>query len=77
MTDIINLILVIIGAVLIFRFSLWLIRRIGLIIKLSYLKKTCKAKVKYLRFPFLPTFMMSEKADIEVEILDTVYLLRL
>ncbi len=77
MTDIINLILVITGLVLVFRFSLWFWRRSMLCIRLASLKKLCGAKITYQRFPFLPTGMASEKADIIVEILDTVYLIRL
>lgn len=77
MTDIINLILLIIGASLLYRFTLWVWRRAGLCIRLGKLKKLCDAKITYQRFPFLPTSMTSEKADITVEILDTVYLIRL
>ena len=77
MTDIINLILVVIAASLIYRFVSWAWRRAALCIKLAELKKMCGAKISYQRFPFLPTFIASKKADITVEILDTVYLIRL
>ena len=59
------------------RFLAWLFRRVSLVVKLEGLKKLCDAKITYQRFPFLPTSMTSEKADITVEILDTVYLIRL
>ena len=77
MTDIINLILAV--AVLLFgiRLTVWISRRVGLCIKLSQLKKLHGAKITYQRFPFLPTRFTSKKADITVEILDTVYLIRL
>ena len=77
MTDIINLILVIIATLLICRFANWFLRRLSLIIKLNKLKSMCGARITYQRFPFLPTRFASEKADIIVEILDTVYLIRL
>lgn len=77
MTDIINLILIIIAVAIAYRFVSWVCRRVSLCIKLSGLKKMCGARITYQRFPFLPTFMANEKADITVEILDTVYLIRL
>ena len=77
MTDIINLLLVFLALMLTYRFVSWGFRRASLCIKLRRLKKLCGAKVTYQRFPFLPTAIMSEKADIVVEILDTVYLIRL
>ena len=77
MTDIINLLLFIISALLIFRFIFWTSRRIKCCIKLASLKKICDAKIRYNRFPLLPMSIQSENADIEVEILDTVYLIRL
>ncbi len=77
MTDIINFILVVIAASVIYRFVSWVWRRASLCIKLAELKKMCGAKITYRRFPFLPTSWASEKADIIVEILDTVYLIRL
>ena len=77
MTDIINLILTIVATMYVCRFLAWLFRRVSLVVKLEGLKKLCDAKITYQRFPFLPTSMTSEKADITVEILDTVYLIRL
>ena len=77
MTDIINLILVVIGISLVYRFITWIWRRVALFIKLEQLKKIPGTKITYLRFPLLPNRFISEKADIMVEILDTVYLIRL
>jgi hypothetical protein len=77
MTDIINLILAIVATMYVCRFLAWLFRRVSLVVKLEGLKKLCGAKIIYQRFPFLPTAMASEKADVIVEILDTVYLIRL
>ncbi len=77
MTDIINLILVVIGVGIAYRLVSWVWRRVSLCVRLAGLKKACGAKITYQRFPLLPTFMASERADITVEILDTVYLIRL
>lgn len=77
MTDIINLILILIAASILYRFVSWIWKRAMLLLKLDSLKKLCGARITYLRFPFLPMFMTREKADIKVEILDTVYLIRL
>ena len=77
MTDIINLILIVVLTLLLCRFISWFYKRVNLCVKLGSLKKMCGAKITYQRFPFLPTRFMSEKADIIVEILDTVYLIRL
>ena len=77
MTDIINLILVIVALIFLLRFNMWFWRRVRLIVKLGELKKMCDARITYVRFPFLPNKLQSEKPDIIVEILDTVYLIRL
>ena len=77
MVDIINLILFIILLVVIFRLTAWVSKRILLIRKLTSLKKECNATVRFTRFPFLPTSLMSEKPDVTVEINDTVYLIKL
>lgn len=77
MTDIINLILIITALLLGVRFVVWILRRVGLLIKLSELKKLHGAKITYHRLPFLPTRLASKNPDITVEILDTVYLIRL
>lgn len=77
MTDIINLLLTVAAVGIVWRFLSFIWIRCGTLIKLSKLKGLVGAKITYLRFPFLPTAFASEKADISVEILDTVYLLRL
>ncbi len=77
MTDIINLILIIIGIILASRLVSWISKRVSLCIKLSSLKGMCGARITYRRSPFLPMCFMSDQADIIVEILDTVYLIRL
>ena len=77
MADIINLILLIIGIVLLVRFILWSRKRIVMIIRLSKLSREYGAEIKYLRCPLFPTRTNSEKPDIYVKILNTVYLVRL
>ena len=77
MVDIINLILFVILALILVKLILRTAKRVQLIIKLNSLKKDCKASVRFHRFPFLPTALMSENPDVSVEIGDTVYLIRL
>jgi hypothetical protein len=48
-----------------------------MIFKLQRLVKEHSGEMKFLRFPFLPNSIASEKPDISVKILDTVYLIRL
>lgn len=77
MVDIINFLLLIAGCVLLVRFVLFSRKRIVLIIKLSRLIKECNGELKFLRFPFSPTRMNTEKPDIYIKILNTVYIIRL
>ena len=77
MIDIINIILVALAALILIRFCVWMYKRITLIFKLTRLAKQHSGELKFLRFPFLPTSMSSEKPDVSVKILDTVYLIRL
>ena len=77
MVDIINLILVAVLSVVIVRLFVWLCKRIRMIFKLKRLVKEHSGEMKFLRFPFLPNSIASEKPDILVKILDTVYLIRL
>ena len=77
MVQIINLILFIIISIALIRLVLWISKRAQLIIKLNSLKSECKATVRFSRFPFLPTSMMSKNPDVTVEIGNTVYLIRL
>lgn len=77
MVEIINLILFILLSILLIRLAVWLSKRVGMIVKLMKLVKEYSGELKFLRFPFLPNFLTSEKPDISVRILDTVYLIRL
>ena len=77
MVDIINFALLVIAIVFIVRFALWTRKRIVLILKLRRLVNKHNGEMKFLRSPFLPTHLNSEKPDIYVKILDTVYLIRL
>ena len=77
MNDIIQLILVVILLVIAFNFTVWFSKRTRLINKIYRLKKLCNAKISLQRFPYRPMWMISEQPDIKVEILDTVYLIRI
>ena len=77
MIDIINLILFVMLAIFLTRLGLWLFKRARLIARIYSLKKECGASVKFLRFPLLPTSLISENPDVAVEIGNTVYLIRL
>ena len=77
MVDIINVLLFIIACVLLVRFVGWTYKRIRMIRKLKRLVKEHDGELRFLKFPFLPNAFTSEKPDISVRILDTVYLIRL
>ena len=77
MVDIINVLLFIIACVLLVRFVAWTYKRIRMIRKLKRLVKEHDGELRFLKFPFLPNAFTSEKPDISVRILDTVYLIRL
>ena len=77
MIDIINIILIALAALILIRFCVWMYKRIALIFKLTRLVKQHSGELKFLRFPFLPNSISSEKPDVSVKILDTVYLIRL
>ena len=77
MVDIINIFLLVILCILIIRLVLWTRKRIALIFKLKKLVRVHSGEIKFLRCPFLPTRMTSEKPDIRIKILDTVYFIRL
>lgn len=77
MVDIINFLLLILAIVFITRLALWLRKRIVLVLKLKKLVSRHNGELKFLRLPFLPTRMNSEKPDAYVKILNTVYLIRL
>lgn len=77
MTDIIELIIVIIFLWVLFSFIGFASKRIYLLIKLSELCKYCKASFSLQSFILRPMWLCPEKADIVLEILDTVYHIRL
>ena len=77
MVDIINFLLLILAIVFITRLALWMRKRIVLVLKLKKLVSRHNGELKFLRLPFLPTRMNSEKPDVYVKILNTVYLIRL
>lgn len=77
MVDIISFLLLSLAIVLVVRLTLWLRKRIALILKLKRLVIRHNGELKFLRLPFLPTRTNSEKADVYIRIIDTVYLMRL
>ena len=77
MVDIINIALLIIGLILTLRLFKWVRKRLRLIARLQSLAREYGGKVKFLRFPLLPTRVKSIKPDAYVRICDTVYLIRL
>ena len=77
MVDVINFLLLIVALILIVRFILWSRKRIAMVIRLNGLKRELGAEVKFLRSPLLPTRTNSQKPDLYVKILNTVYLIRL
>ncbi len=77
MVDIINFLLLAALAICLVRLIFWVSKRCLVIVKLMTLKRECGAKIKFLRFPFLPNACISKNPDISVEIRDTVYLIRL
>ena len=77
MNDLIRLIIGTVITVVCLSFSYWLACRISLLLKLNSLKKLCNAKISLQVWPFRPMWAAKEKADIKIEILNTVYLIRL
>ena len=77
MVDIINLLLLVIGCVLVLKITKYLRKRIVLICRLTKLAKEYDGKLKFTRFPLLPTRTNTTKPDAYIKILDTVYLIRL
>jgi len=77
MNDIINLLLTILIIFLTVKFLSFEIKRGILLQRLYELKKSCNAKITLHKCIFLPKFKDDGKADISVEIRNTVYLLRL
>lgn len=77
MVDIINIALLIIGIIIVLRLLRWTRKRLRLIARLKTLEREYGGKVKFLKFPLLPTRVNSPNPDAYVRILDTVYLIRL
>ncbi len=77
MADIIELIITVIFLWLLFIFIGFASKRIYLIIKLTELCKYCKSNFSLHSFIFRPNWLCPEKSDIMLEILDTVYHIRL
>lgn len=77
MNDIITFLIVLFLFSLMANFSIWFVKRTILLIKIFGLKKECGAKISLQVFPYRPMWIASKGADIRVEILNTVYLIRL
>ncbi len=59
------------------RLIIFVIRRTMMLVQIYSLKKQCGAKISLHSFPYRPMWMTGKRADITVEILDTVYHIRL
>ena len=77
MNDFVALFAVLLAVWLLYRLASLTAKRILLMRSLSSLKKSCGATVRYLRNPFASFFKKSDTPDVAVEILDTVYLIRI
>lgn len=77
MTDIIELIITVICLWLLFKLIGFISKRVFLLIKLLGLCKYCKAHFSLQSFFLRPMWLCPEGADIKLEILDTVYHIRL
>ncbi len=77
MNDILLLILWLLALAVLFKLGLWIYKRVFLLVKLYSLKKECGAKITLHTFPLLPALCKRSRPDITVEILDTVYYIRL
>ena len=77
MTDIIELLILIFILVIIWRIGSFLTKRTLMLFRIYGLKKACNAKISLQSFPYRPMWMAGKKPDIRVEILDTVYLIRI
>ena len=58
-------------------FLIWFIKRTVFLIRLYRLAKSIDAKITLQRCPYRPMWRASETADIKIEILNTVYLVRI
>ena len=77
MRGIIQLLLFLILLFFLLKLLFFVIKRCLLLFNLYSLVGMCNAKITLHSFPFRPMWMMPKGPDVSVEILDTVYLLRL
>ena len=77
MAEIIKLLIIVFCIYLAFSAVVFVTKRAIMLTKIYSLKKLCNAKISLHRCPFLPFICRSEKPDITIEILDTVYAIRL
>ena len=75
--EILNLLIVILICVLIYRGVYAISKRCFLLSRIKPLKAECGARVRFLRSPFASFFRLSKKPDIAIEVGRTVYLIRL
>lgn len=59
------------------KFIIWFSKRTELLLRIYSLKNECDAKITLLSFPYRPMWLAPKGADIRVEILDTVYFIRI
>ena len=71
-----ELILLILIAVVIYKFLYALMKRTACVMRINSLRRECGATVKYLRSPYLSFFKSSAKPDVVITVGDTVYLVR-
>ena len=76
MTDILEILIFIIAAFILYRLIFYIVKRLAAMRKISALKEMCGASVTYSRPPFLTFFKLRDKADVVVETRDSIYLVR-
>ena len=77
MRGIIDLLLFIVAAYFVIKLVVFIFKRTVMLVRIFSLKKMCGARISLHSFPYRPMWMTTKKPDIRVEILDTVYLIRL
>ena len=77
MTEILRFLILVLIAFFVIKGLCFIIKRCAMLRKIYSLKKECNAKISLHRCPFSPFVCRGEKPDITVEILDTVYGIRL
>ena len=71
------MILTVVGAVIFFKAARFLSKRISLLKRIYSLKRSCNAKITLHKSPFRPMWRATADPDMTIEILDTVYLVRI